>query len=238
MKKASGKQVNTFLSILLNNANPDLMDGEILQESLIKNPNWAVEQFTRWINNGGRLVSSSSPVAQLSDQFNPATFEGLGEGWTIWKGLVDGKGLEGELEVYEPADLKELNASDMLFEHFLIDNPDPKNREDVIAGETKLDRVKGSKKILLGGRSFLALLNDYRGNKENSALEWLRKNRGVTWMDFPGLLLRYPDGYRCMLYLYFHGEIWDWHCIWLGLDWYRGYPSALLASIKKQSLDS
>ncbi|MCX6713049.1 MAG: hypothetical protein NTY66_02475, partial [Candidatus Vogelbacteria bacterium] len=72
---------------------------------------------------------------------------------------------------------------------------------------------------------------DYQANKENSVLGWLYRTRKITYLDFFGLVLRDPDGRRCVLCLYRHGDgSWLWNYYWLDGDWESERCSAGLAN--------
>ncbi|OGD32128.1 hypothetical protein A3C91_03185 [Candidatus Azambacteria bacterium RIFCSPHIGHO2_02_FULL_52_12] len=156
--------------------------------------------------------------------FNPAEF--LGGGWSIWKGPADGDGLSGEEDQDERSlMITELDLAELLFETCL------KEKEEYIAGEEKLKRLKTKNSVLLGGRQFLALRQDWQKNGSESALEWLYETKGATYLDFPGLVLRRPDGRRCLLaFCRDGGGRWGWGYYWLGGDWFGDNPSAVLAS--------
>lgn len=150
-----------------------------------------------------RLLDCSKP-------FNPTEF--IGPDW---------KEAERDERSYA---LTEIDFSQVLLETCLEKN------EDRITGETKLKRLKEKELIRLGGQQFLALWLDYQANKENSVLEWLRKTRGITYLDFPGLVLLYPDGSRYVLYLFWYGGQWYWDYYWLDYVWDGRHFSAALAS--------
>ncbi len=192
-----------------------VQEGTIPLDYALRGMQWIIEQRP--------LVLTQPPVLQLVESFDPAEFR---TNLTLWRGPKDGNGLKGAVEVYEPADLKEVNPDRILFEHFLTDADG-----NSIRGEIKLDRAKESKKILLGGRTCLSFWRDCQTNGENSVLEWLRRNKGITWMDFPGVVLRSSVGDRCLLGLCFHGRVWCWAYVWLDDDWDRVSPSAVLEQV-------
>ena len=147
-----------------------------------------------------------------SKKFDPAAF--IGAGWTVWKGSAGGNGLEGDEDIdSRPLAFTTVDLSAALFEHSL------KGNETSIKGEEKLKRLIEDSNIRFGGNVFLALWEDHQQNKENSCLEWLRKNRNITWLSFFGLVLRHPGGGRYVLCLCFHGAEWSWGYYWLGRGW-------------------
>ena len=161
---------------------------------------------------------------ELVEAFNPATF--IGQGWSVWRGPADGKGLGGkeDRDVREDV-ITEVNWHKVLYETMLKDG------DTSITGEEKLNRLKEMGNIRLGGRAFLSLWQDYQKNKENSVLEKLRITRNIRYVDFFGLILRSSDGARYVLALYFLDGEWRWSSYWLGGGWFAGSPSASLASV-------
>lgn len=154
-----------------------------------------------------------------------------GSSLTIWRGRADGNGLDGEEAIYEPADLVELKVEEMAFNHFLTDSD-----SDRIGGETKMGHVLQARKsglILPGGRTGVALWKDYQANGEKSRLEWLRANRGITWFDLPGVVLRNSFGDRYIPYFSFRDEVWNVVCGWLSNAWGRGSPSGVLPQVSE-----
>lgn len=180
--------------------------------------------FAAFIANKFQLMVGA-PKTIKTKPFDPAKF--LGEGWTIWKGPIDGDGLSGEEDVCPKSlALVEVELSKFVFRTCL------KEGESSIAGEEKIRRLNEMSDFIgFGPNVFLGLWGDYRTNRENSTLEWLHQNFGVTSMDFPGAVLRYPHGNRCVLYLDRRdvGE-WHWYYNYLGDQWDADSPSAGCAS--------
>lgn len=210
----------------MTNIDWDNVNGDRLQSEVVGlKPTEIGQRFTAFLNNGCRLMVGESKVVRTNPnlKFNPAEF--IGEGWTIWKGPANGDGLSGKAEVDErsPA-LMEVDLSKALFESCL------KQGESSIKGEEKLRRLRESGNIQFGGNVFLALWQDYQQNKENSCLEWLYRNHKISWMSFFGLVLRNPNGRRCVLCLFRYDGEWDWSYSWLGYVWRAGGPSVGLAS--------
>jgi len=146
--------------------------------------------------------------------FDPAKF--IDKGYTIWRGPSDGYGLEGEEEQdARSLVLKEVELSKLLFETCL------QKGESLIKGKEKLKRLKSAGRIRLDARFGAALYKEpgYR------TLEWLRANRGIAWVDFPGTTIRVPFGHQYVLDLYFGGSGWYWYVRWLENDWNSNEPS-------------
>lgn len=206
--------------------NWDELDGDQLQSEVIDLTSEEFgRRFTNFLKNGARVIVGEPKAIKIdcSKPFDPVSF--IGERWSIWKGPIDGNGLQGDEEQDERSlALTELDITKIQFKTMLKDN------EFFIKGEEVLRRLKDTDYIRLGGNVFYALWQDYQKNNENSALEWLRRTCDINYSDFFGLVLRDPDGYRGVLYLCWGGGRWRWYYRWLGNDWHVSYPSALLAS--------
>lgn len=161
---------------------------------------------------------------KLACNKSPSPKAFIGKGWAVWKGPVDGNGLEGE----EDRDVREDELLVIDWEQVLLEDH-LEEEEASIYGEEKLRRAIASGKIQLGGNAFFSLWTDYKTNCENSILEKLRHN-GVTRIYFFGLRLRNPRGGRDVLCLFVDGSGWCWRCDWLGSSWSDGGRSASLPS--------
>lgn len=191
---------------------------------LIRDIDRVAEEFTKFLKNGGRVIIGELKRLALGPSIDPAEF--IGKGWTVWKGPKGGSGLEGD----EDRDVRENDLVEVDFAQ--VDFATCLNgSEGSIKGEEKLERMKASGKIRLGGRTFLALWQNYQAMKENSVLEWLYRTFQITYIDFFGLVLRSSSGDRYVLYLYRYGDgQWSWHCRWLGNGWSASDRSASLAN--------
>ncbi len=148
----------------------------------------------------------------LTKPFSPIEF--IGKGWEIIE--EDPRSLA----------LKEIEVDKFIFETCLREG------EIRITGEEKLFRLKEKSDFIpLGSNAFIGLWENYKANKEKSILEWLFLNKGIKFMDFPGTILRSPDGYRNVLYLYRNdGGSWNWNFSWLYDVWHASDPSVGCAS--------
>lgn len=171
----------------------------------------------RLLVNGQAEIRIIRRILKLAKSFDITEFSD-NKNWSVWKGPVDGDGKEGD----EDRDMREdvlstINLADVQREVFLSKG------ENSINGEECLQRLKASNNIQLGGRTFLALWQDYKMNKTdkaNTMLEYLYKVHGVTYVDFFGLVLRDPGGGRCVLYLdRVYDFVWNWACRQLVYDW-------------------
>lgn len=152
-------------------------------------------------------------MAVATAPLNPSQF--IGKEWAIIPEERDPRS----------AALSEVDFSQVLFETCLKEN------ESSIKGEEKLIRLKASKNIRPGATVFMGLWEDYREHKEDSVLECLFKERGITYLDFFGDVLLDPDGNRCVLSFYRCDDgVWRWLYYWLVHDWSAARPSASLAS--------
>ncbi len=190
-------QAMQFVGMLLTNVAWGNIKRDIQPLLMGDEPGRIAQEFARFVENGCRLIVGEPKVLRLdsSHNFDPAEF--IGQGWTVWRGPKDGNGLEGEEELdVKESNLAEIDFGQVLFETCLREG------ETSIKGEEKLQRMIAFGNIRLGGKAFLDLWLDWQANKENSVLEWLHRNRQITYLDFFGLVLRSPSGNRYVLYLY------------------------------------
>lgn len=214
------KQALSLLSVVSLNADFNAIPSEIMQD-LIDNPQQTGMQFTAWLKNRGRLILPGPRILQIdrARTFNPTEF--IGANWSIWRGPVDGDGLEGD----EDQDLNALALSEIDLNNITFDCLEKDER--VVKGEEKLLRLKAKPSIRCDGTIFQAIWE----NKELIPESWKEKVNGKTrFIYFDGTILRDPDGFRCVLYLYFRDGAWDWYYLWLDDEWDSGNPSAVLAS--------
>ena len=225
MKAVSRGQALEISARVATQIDWDQLDADKLQQEVVE---LSVEEFRRrftaFLQNGCRLVLASLVLAiNRLKPFNPSEF--VGSGWAIWRGAKNTNGLKGkEKQDTRSLALKEVDWSKVLFETCL------KEGETRITGEEKLIRLEVSSRILLDAGIGRDLFLDYQSNKENSVLEKLRRERGITYLDFFGTILRNSDGYRYVLCLDWDVGRWYWRVRWLDRAWSAFGPSAVLAS--------
>lgn len=199
-------------------------EGARLQELIIRDPVRAAQQFTAFLNNGAQLIIGEPKIITIdrSEPFDPATFKGLGNGWTIWKGCESGDGVTGGEEQDDRSlALAELDLSKIRFEMGL------EGKETSVKGETKLKRLKAGKHIRLDAKIFQTLWE----NQHLIPQQWKEKTNGnTTYIFFDGTVLRGPSGYRYVLCMYWLVGRWYWHYCFLDYGWDANDPSAVLAS--------
>ncbi|MEK7585555.1 MAG: hypothetical protein AAB455_03540 [Patescibacteria group bacterium] len=205
----NARQWNAFLATLIQNADPDQLDPDLLQRSIIGDPKVAGENFTRFLQNGCRLNIGGLKVAP--QPFDPATFPVLGEGWRVLTEEHDVRN-DGLVEV----DFARVGLTTGLNEG-----------ETAITGEVKLARLKQSGCLRYGANVFMGLWRDYQALKENSLLECLYRERKTVYLDFFGDVLQHPDGGRYVLYLCRGGVGWDWDASRLDGGWGSSRVSAV-----------
>jgi hypothetical protein len=224
VKAVSRGQALELSSRFAAQVNWDEIDGDVLQKEVV---NLSREEFgrrfTAFLRNGARLIVVSLVlVLNRLVVFNP--IESIGTGWTIWRGPKEGAGLEG-VQAQDVCSLA-LQEVDWTKVHF---DTSLREGETSIKGEEKLSRLLASGNILPDAQIGFQLLEDYKTKGKDSILEQLRRDRGITYIDFFGTILRDADGDRYVLYVFWNGVQWDWHVRWLVNDWDVSYFSAVLA---------
>lgn len=205
-------QAMQFLGMLITNTPWGKMRCEIQPFLEGYEPKRVAQEFARFVENGCRLGVSGPKVLNLQPGvFNPKEF--LGKGWTTWLGPKEGKGLKGdEARDCREDNLTEIDLNEILFEICLEEG------EGSITNEEKLSRLEASGNILLGGRTFLGLWQDYATKKKNSLLEWLCRNHGISLLYFFGLVLRESTYGRRHVMCLRRIDKDNWHWQWVLLD--------------------
>jgi len=158
-------------------------------------------------------VSAVAGMVVATRPFDPVRF--IGEGW----------GIIPEERDLRSAELSEVDFFTAIFETCL------KEKETSIKGEEKLTRLKVGKSVRFGVTVFMGLWFDYEQCKEDSILERLYKEKGITYLDFFGDVLLGPRGFRSVLCLCRSaGGVWGWSYRWLDYDWNANNHSASLAN--------
>lgn len=184
-------------------------------------------QFVRFLANGGRVILGGLKVVTVP--FDPVKF--IGGGWAFWKGLKDGNGLEGE----EERDKSSVALMEVDFDRAELLTCLEKG-ESSITGEEKLTRLKKLGRTIFGATVFAGLWQNYQSceNKAESVLEKLYEQKGITYIDFFGDVLRNLYGYRFVLYLCRRvcGQ-WGWYYSRLDNDWLERGFSAVSQQVPK-----
>jgi hypothetical protein len=207
-KSVSIDQSHSVIQALANNVDWSVLDGDMLQEQIIKNPKEAGKQFTAFLKNGGKVIVDSPRVISIdrSIPFDPKTF--IGNGWSI------------EEQDERAIALTEIDLTCVMFDSTL------EKEEKSVKGEDKLNRLKEKNRIRLDAGIFKTLW-------ENQILipeKWKEKTNGnTTYIFFDGTVLRDSSGSRCVLCLCWSGGGWSWRYGWLEGDWSASDPSAVLA---------
>ena len=158
-----------------------------------------------------------------------------GRGANIWRGPIDGNGLVGEEKIdRRSVGLREVDLSVMTLETCL---PADGTGTSFLRGYEKLTLLKaqGGRTVRLGGEIFFALLEDWERKQDNSHLEWLRKERGIRYLDFFGTVCRDAHGRPCVPAFIYCGRnhLWFWITRSLKSDvcWEAEHPSACLRTV-------
>ncbi len=175
--------------------------------------NWFASQFVKFLVNGCQFIFGGLKV--VCAPFDPVKF--INNNWSFWKGSKDGNGLDGE----EERDKASFALTEVDFVKADLLTCLEKG-ESSITGEEKLIRLRKLGRPLYGTTQFMGLWQDYQSCQDtaDSKLEKLYQQKGVTYIDFFGDILRSPGGSRRVLYLYRGGDgLWSWRHGWLGLRW-------------------
>ena len=209
-KSVSIDQSHSVIQALANNVDWSVLDGDMLQEQIIKNPKEAGKQFTAFLKNGGKVIVDSPRVISIdrSIPFDPTTF--IGNGWSI------------EEQDERAIALTEIDLTEVMFDSTL------EKGEKSIKGEDKLKRLKEkTNRIRLDAGIFKTLWE----NQILIPLKWKEQTNGnTTFIFFDGTVLRSSSGHRYVLYLYWDDGEWFWNYDWLEIDWHSNGPSAVLTS--------
>ena len=117
--------------------------------------------------------------------------------------------------------LVEIDPGAIQLEHML------KSKETSITRKERLKRLKQADYLRLDAKIF----QTFWENQHLIPESWKENtNCNTTFVYFDGTDLQDPNGHRCVLYLYWNGGEWRWHCDWLGYGWRVHDPSAVLAS--------
>lgn len=172
------------------------------------------EERTKLFLSGQLVVVSPDQVSKPSilkidrtNPFDPAKF--IGEGWSIWRGPKDGKGLEGDEEQDSRSlAITELDPTKLFAQTGLNED------ETTVTGEEK--RARLMLKAIQADAKIARVLYEEEGQ---TTLKWLHKTLNLTWIEFLGTTLRGPGGGRDALCLCRGDDgSWDWGYYWLGFD--------------------
>lgn len=217
MGQITADQSQQVMALLSTNVDWSTIDFEALglQDSVVRNATEAGRQFEAFLKNGCRLIVGDPKIINI-DRTKSFDLAFIGKDWNIWKGPADGSGLEGEEEqdTCSMALLK-VDLTKVRFETTL------KSNETSVTGEERLKRLKKVGHIRLDIKVFQMLW-------ENQLLipeSW--KEKGYIFFD--GTVLRYSNGRRSVLCLYWQGGAWSRSVRWLDGGRSANDPSAVLA---------
>ena len=209
-KSVSIDQSHSVIQALANNVDWSVLDGEILQEQIIKNQKEAGKQFTAFLKNGGKVIVDSPRVINIdrSTPFDLTSF--FSDRWTI------------EEQDERAIALTEIDLTSVMFDSTL------EKGEINIKGEEKLKRLKEkTNRIRLDAKVFQTLWENQIFIPE----KWKEQTSGkITYIFFDGTVLRSSYCNRFVLCLYWLNGKWCWSYYWLSRYWNASYPSAVLAS--------
>lgn len=113
-------------------------------------------------------------------------------------------------------DVTRLDVSQIKFQAFCGTNSEP------ISLRRKLLRLSSMPVVLLDAGIGFSLIDE----KKHVTLEWLRENRGVSIVDFPGTRFESYDRKVCILGLVFRRH---WDVVYWSMNWPTDIPSAVLS---------
>lgn len=156
----------------------------------------------------GREFKEATVISiDRSKPFDPTTFPGLGEGWSIAE--QDERAL-----ALNEVTLDNIQLPDML-----------EKGESLIRGEKKLERLKKAGHIRLDAKVFQTLWE----NQHLIPARWKEKTNGnTTFVYFDGTVLLSPDGVRYVLCLDWLDGGWHWGLRRLDDEWFALDPSAVV----------
>jgi hypothetical protein len=199
-------QSHNVISVLANNVDWDVLDGNVLQE-VVNKPREAGAQFTAFLKNGGQVIVPKVIPIDRSKPFDPETF--IGKGWSIVE--QDERSLA----------LTEVDLTEVRFETCIKDGV------DLVGGEIKLKRLKSAGHIRLDAKVFHVLWE----NKHIIPESWKMKVNGITRrIFFDGTVFKDPYARRYVLCFYWSKDVWRWHSHWLIHNWDVYTPSVVLTS--------
>lgn len=162
-----------------------------------------LHEFKLWLKGVATQL-----VKIIRNRFNPTEF--IGSGWSV---------IANETDVWS-ATLTELDVNQI--QHVTMLECEP-----YITGEENLSRLKASGNIRLDADVFYTLWT----NQSLIPESWKEKIDGDTRVIFfDGTVFQNPDGYRCVLYLYWYVGEWLWDVSWLDSGFDQNFVSAVLAS--------
>ncbi len=212
-KSISIDQSHAIIAALATNVDWGRLNGNLLQEQILKNPKEAGEHFNRFLENGARMLL----VGDFKIATKPFDISFISKNWKIVLKEEDKRSVE----------LTEVDFSKVKFISCL------KEKESSIKGEEKLHRFKQTKDIRLGATVFMGLWEDYQANSKNSVLERLYQAGTIKgYLDFFGTVFLNPNGNRSVLYFARVGDgSWGWGVDWLECDWGIWNLSAVLSQV-------
>ena len=202
------RRLRSKVLIALNNGiNWNDLNIEDLEKILI-DPEEVGRQLTLFIKNGGKVYFEEVKVIKIdrSVLFDPETF--IDHMWSI------------EEQDLKSIALTEINLTEVTFDSIL------KKGEKSIKGEDRLKRLKQkTNSIRLDAGVFKKLWE----NQNLIPEKWKEQTNGdPTFIFFDGTIVRNSRGNRCVLYLCWSCNRWNWDYSWLERDWSANNPSAVL----------
>ena len=218
-----------MLATLQNNVSV-LEVPETTGDWVLQHPTEAGEQFTLFLKNRAQVLIGKVETISIdrTAPFNPAEF--IGAGWSIWKGPADGAGLEGE----EDQDARSLALTTLDVTHLRLETA-LRGEETSIFGEEKLKRLNAMTGII---RLDAGIFQTFWRNQHLIPERFKAPtNDNTTYIFCDGTVLRSPNGFRCVPYVYWNAGFreWRWSCDGLGDHFSSNNPSAVSPQVSPQN---
>jgi len=185
----------------------DEIDSDRLQLGVINlSPDEFGRRMTDFFKNNCQINDKQlvfkEPEVLFPRPFKP---EFLHEELSIWKGSIDGDGKRSLFAGKEEIDQRSLSLDKVYLSNFVFTKClNLREEEKSITKEESLRRLKEERidLVLPAGNIFWEFWTDYESHKENSALEHFYRIFKIISISFPGLIMRGPNGSRCIPHLY------------------------------------
>lgn len=180
----------------------DCVSGKTAEFLLMRDRKLFAKQFVMFLANDARFILSGLKVACAP--YYPGQ---VVTGWAFWKGPSNGDGLQGD----EERDQISLALQQVDFERVEFVG----GRAGGTNGEDRLNYLRKMGRPIFGSTVCAGLLEDLRlcQNKADSVLEKIYDHTQLTYIDFPGDVIRTEEADRMITFLRRDAPgVWSVHC--------------------------